>query len=350
MHIHSRLLLLLTIPALLTCGQPSTGPEENTSASNGDIPVEVQAKLDQYIIQDEDALATLAPEQFNPTDHLDDYDVYAVTYLWGSFHHVGGSSLVWDGKTSTNAEAAMRLVSAIDFETGEEIRFDPSMPWQMGWISSTLDDLDGVSFLLYVKRGVLYLAPPVLSFETGPITFSIPVEDLAHHQSFHPVDNASGVAVFARQVKRPPCPHGHLGGTWVFEQNTRTEGQFRGVWQARDGQIEGHLVGRFWTENDGSRHLTGQVSGVTTDQVILELAGTWALTPHLNSSACPDCSRVGYFVGRWKYPDGSGFGKFAGHFGEPDLTTPLPDLPFRGVWLQHCDHYAGDNSWSDKGE
>lgn len=350
MRSYSRLLVLFILPALLSCSQQSTAPEQDLSASGPNVPAEVQAKMNQYVIQDEDALSTFATDRFIPGDSLDDYDVYAVTYLWGSFNPMGGSALVWDGKTSVNADAAMRVVSGIDLEAGEEISHDPGLPGQIGWISSTNHDLDGVSFMLLVKRGVLYLVPPELSFETGPITFSIPVEALAHHQSFHPVDHTSGVAVFARQVKRPPCPHGNLGGTWVFEQNTRTEGQFRGEWHGRDGELVGNLVGRFWTDPDGSRHMAGQVSGVFTTQVIIELAGTWCLTPQLGSNLCPECSRVGYFVGRWKYADDSGGGKFAGHFGEPDMTTPTPDLPFRGLWMLHCDEVAGDNSWSGMGQ
>ncbi len=346
MHNYSRFLFLLVF-ALFACSQPSTGPEQNAAVSTGDIPAEVQAKLDTYIVQDEDALASLASTAFDESNSWSEYDVYAVTYLWGSFFPLGGGSLVWDGGTSVNAEAVMRVAAAIDFEAGEEILRDSTQPDQIQWISSTSHDLDGVSFLLLVKRGVLYFAPPELTFRTPPITFSILVDDLAHHASFHPVDHASGVAVFARQIKNAPCPHGYLAGHWTFEENTRTQGHFMGRWLARDHNAEGLLSGRFWTEPDGLRLFKGQVSGVVTDQVILEMEGTWQLTPHLTPVNCLSCRDVGYFVGRWKYLDGSGGGKLSGQFGYPDPTAATPELPFRGVWVERCDHYAGDNSWND---
>jgi len=345
-----RLLTAAFLLALVSCGRQSTAPEQSASFPAGEIPGEVQARLDQYVIQDEDALASLAPGNFDPNDHLNDYDVYAVTYLWGAFMPVGSTPLVWDGKTWSNAVGAIRVVSDIDFEEGEEILFDSTLPGQFGWISSTARDLDGVSFLLFVKRGVVYIAPPMLTFETQPITFSIPVEELANHTSYHPVDQASGVAVFSRQIRNSPCPGGHLGGTWVFDLNTRAQGHFSGVWLSSNHEVAGVLSGRFWTDEQGHRLLSGQVSGTVTDQVIMELEGIWCLTPHLGISACPTCAGIGYFVGRWKYTDGSGVGKFAGHFGEPDLTAPTPELPFRGMWVQHCDEYAGDHTWSGVGK
>lgn len=340
------LLVVLLVSVLFACSKQSTSPQEQAALSTGEIPSEVQARLDQYAILDEDALASLAPGHSDLTNNFDDFDVYAVTYLWGAFFPHGGSPLVWDGRTGTNAEAAMRVVTDIDFEDGEEILADSTRPFTFGWISSTLNDLDGVSFLLFVKRGVEYIVPPELAFETPPISFAIPIDDLGHHVSFHPVDHASGVAVFSRQIRNTPCPHGFLGGKWVFEGNSRTEGMFGGDWLSADHQLEGRLSGRFFTDPDGHRLLRGQVSGVVTDEVIIELEGIWCLTPHLSNVLCPTCDRIGYFVGRWKYADGSGGGKFAGHFGEPDMTTDLPDLPFRGVWMQHCDDHAGDQSWS----
>lgn len=344
------LLVTLGIPALFACSKPSTAPEQQSAVTPGEIPAEVQARLDQYVVQDEDALASLAPGQPDLSSSSGDYDVYAVTYLWGSFFPHTATPLVWDGHTSVNADAAMRVVATIDFEAGEEVAFDSTQPNMFSWVSSTGHDLDGVSFLMFVKRGVVYIVPPSLAFRSAPISFEILVDDLAHHTSYHPVDHTSGVAVFARQIKRTPCPHGYLGGKWVFDENTRTQGHFGGSWLSVDHQVEGILSGRFWTDPDGHRLFQGQVSGVVTDQVILELEGVWCLTPHLSNVLCATCGNVGYFVGRWKYLDGSGGGKLAGHFGEPNLTADTPELPFRGVWVEHCDHVAGDNNWRPVGD
>lgn len=342
--------VVFLVIALFACSRQSTAPEPQATLPTGEVPAQVQARLDQYVVQDEDALATFAPGHPDLSDQFNEYDVYAVTYLWGSFFPHGGGPTVWNGRASANAEAAIRVVANIDFEEGEEILFDSTSPSTFGWTSSTQDDLDGVSFLLFVKRGVVYVVAPVLAFETQPISFGIPIEQLAHHVSYHPVDHTSGVAVFARQIKNAPCPHGYLGGSWIFDEGTRTEGHFDGSWLSRDHQVEGVLAGRFWTDADGHRHFQGQVSGVVTDQVILELEGIWCLTPHLGNALCPTCNRIGYFVGRWKYLDGSGGGKLAGNFGEPNLTSDTPEVPFRGMWSQRCDQHAGEESWSPKGD
>jgi hypothetical protein len=258
--------------------------------------------------------------------------------------------MTWDGHAAANAEAAIRVATTIDFEDGDEVVTDTTQPAIIGWRSSTQDDLDGVSFLLFVKRGVVYVVPPVLSFVTPPISFDIPIESLAHHVSYHPVDHTSGVVVLARQIENVPCPHGHLAGKWIFDANDRTKGEFHGEWLSADHNVEGLLSGTFWTEADGRRLMHGQVSGVLTDQVILELDGVWCLTPHLGNVACVACADVGYFVGRWKYTNGSGGGKWAGTFGEPDLTNASPELPFRGVWIQHCDRVTGDADWVSGGK
>jgi hypothetical protein len=334
---------------LFACSKQSTQPAEQASLSPGDIPAEVQAKLDSYIVQDEDALASLAPGHPDLSDHFNDYDVYAVTYLWGSFFPMGGSPIVWDGRSSANAEAAIRVVTNIDFEEGEAIHFDSTQPSVFGWTSSTLNDLDGVSFLLFVKRGVVYVVPPVLAFETHPISFTIPIEALAHHASYHPVDHSSGVAVFARQIRNAPCPHGYLAGRWVFDENTRASGHFRGDWLSRDHQVAGALSGVFSTDTEGHHLFRGQVSDPAME-VFIELEGVWNLTPHLGNALCATCNNMGYFVGRWKRTDGSGGGKLAGNFGDPNLTSDTPELPFRGMWVEHCDFHAGDNSWSFSGQ
>lgn len=342
---------LLLVAALFACSQQTTAPEPVTQSTlePGEIPAEVQAKLDEYIIADEDALITLSSTDPRLSDHNSDYDVYAVTYLWGSFFPGGTSAINWNGRTVSNAESAMRVLSTIDFEDDEDVIIDENLPAVIGWRSSTLHDLDGISFLLFVKRGVVYVAAPTLAFETTPVSFAIPIEALAHHVSFHPAGQSAGVAVFAKKIRNAPCPHGHLGGKWVFDVNDRTQGSFEGRWLSRDHNTVGLLSGRFWTTADGHRHMSGSVSGVETDEVILELEGIWKLTPHLSTAVCLSCDNIGYFVGRWKYVDGSGGGKYAGHFGEPNLSSDTPELPFRGMWKQHCDHHAGDTDWNSDG-
>jgi len=342
------IIALLLVAALFGCSQQTTAPEPvaQITLEPGEIPAEVQAKLDQYIIADEDALISLSSTDPSLSDPYSDFDVYAVTYLWGSFFPGSTSATDWNGRTISNAESAMRVLTTIDFEDGEDVIVDENMPAVIGWRSSTLHDLDGVSFLLFVKRGVVYIAPPTLAFETTPVSFAIPIEALAHHVSFHPAGNGTGVALFARKVRNAPCPHGHLGGSWVFDVNDRTQGTFDGKWFSPDHNAVGYLNGAFQTTPDGDRRFRGEVSGIETDEVFIHVEGIWNHAPHLSSVGCVSCADVGYFVGRWKYVDGTGGGKLAGHFGGPNLSSDTPELPFRGVWKQHCDRISGDSDWA----
>jgi hypothetical protein len=320
------IIALLLVAGILGCNQQTTAPEPvaGVSLEPGEIPAEVQAKLDEYIVADEDVLISLSSTDPTISDHYTDYDVYAVTYL-------------------------MRVLTTIDFEDDEDIIVDENLPAVIGWRSSTQHDLDGISFLLLVKRGVVYITPPMLAFETTPVSFAIPIEGLTRHISFHPARAGAGVAVFARKIRNTPCPHGYLGGSWIFDVDDRTDGTFEGRWFSRDHNAVGYLNGMFWTTPDGERRFSGDVSGIETDEVFMHMEGIWNLAPHLNDHDCALCAEVGYFVGRWAYVDGSGGGKVAGHFGEPNLSSDTPELPLRGIWRQHCDHLSGDTDWAGDG-
>lgn len=345
---------LLLVITMLACSQQSTAPDPvtDTSGSSTEIPRAVQEQIDRYVVQDEDLLASM-DSHTDPNSNLNghDYDVYAVTFLWGTFFPNGSSTgLSWDGRTGTNAEAHMRLVTAISFEDGEDHIVEVDNPGIIAWRSFAHDDIDGISFLLYVKRGIDYFVAPHLVFESEQIDFRIPVHNLARHRSFHPVDHNNGVAVFARKIRHLPCSHGHVVGQWTFDSNDRSHGRLEGRWLDVNGNTRGHLTGSFGTTDDGQMLMRGEVSGVNTDEVILHLEGRWHFLPHLTTSTCLSCPHGGEFIARWRFSNGSGGGKVAARFGENTMTSDAASVPFRGIWKQHCDHVVTDSDWSTGSE
>ena len=345
------LLAILLIGSFAACSQQSTAPDPvtDTSGATTELPAEVSRAVDEYVVQNEDVLLSLNTwTDPNLTDTLwDGYDVYAVTFLWGSFFPLGPNTnpIDWTGQTSINANAFMRLITAISFESGEDEILPSTTPASIAWASFTRNDLDGVTFFLFHDRNTVYVTPPVLTFDTDPITFDVPLADLDHYAAFYPVDGHSGVVAIAKRIRRYSCPHGYLGGEWEFDANDHTRGTFAGRWFARSHQAVGLIAGRFWTDGNGARMMAGEVSGIDTDEVILELEGRWYLSPHLSNAVCLACPDIGHFQGRWRYVDGSGEGRYAGVFGDPTLATDMAQLPFRGVWRQHCDN-VGD-LWTD---
>ena len=339
---------LLLVITMLACSQQSTAPDPvaDSPDASTQLPQAVQQKVDQYVILDEDILVSMNESTHPGSDLHHDYDVYAVTFLWGTFFpHGTVTGLSWNGHTGTNAEAHLRLVTAISFERGEDAILDDDLPGVIAWRSFAHNDLDGISFLLYVKRGVDYFVAPHLLFDAEPISFRIPILNLAHHQSFHPVDASNGVAVYARKVRHLPCSHGHVGGEWVFDTADRSQGSFKGRWFDLHGNTRGLLTGLFWTTDDGHMLLSGEVSGVDTDEVIIQLEGFWRFRPHLMNAHCLACPTGGEFIARWKFVNGSGGGKVAALFGDPSITNDMVQLPFRGAWKQNCDHVVTDSDW-----
>jgi hypothetical protein len=329
------------------CSRQPTAPAPSGSfgPDTPPVPAEVQRLLDLHAVDPD----LLLPDVESPGSHVPtltdtSYDVYAVTFLWGTFFPptatVAPPPSDWSGKLSINAEAFIRLHTVIDFEPGQDSVFEEDHPTVAVWRSITENDFDGLSFLIFVKRGIEYFAAPTLLYETAPIRLEFLLERLTQLDLFFPVGPWSGVAVHARELRPNHCPHGLLGGRWIKENNTGSEGHFEGIWADALGRPIGPVAGRFWTTEDGERLLEGVVSGGTTTQVIIYLEGIWAYDDY---RMCPLCGGGhGKFIGRFKMADGDGGGKFGGEFG--DWSLPPDDLimPFAGRWRFDCPNDATD--------
>ena len=208
------------------------------------------------------------------------------------------------------------------------------------WRSISVNDFDGLTFLIFVKRGIEYFAAPRLFYDTEPMKLELLLERLEHLDAFFPAGPWSGVAVHARKLKPNHCPHGILGGRWIKDDNTGSEGRFEGIWADAHGSPIGPVAGRFWTTEGGERWLEGVVSGGTTTQVIIYLEGTWFYD---DPRMCMMCGGGhGRFIGRFMRADGDGGGKFGGEFGDWSIWPDDVDMPFAGRWRRDCANDATD--------
>ena len=345
-----KLLLSMVIPLALVAfscqNQPTTPDSPDTGDTSTEIPVTVRALL-EFHAPDDDLLITLdRSDSATPNPSDTGYDVYAVTLIWGTFLAPGSTtdSIDWSGVAYVNGEFHIRPIVTIDFEEGQDgLLPDPPA---LGWHSVTNGDFDGVSFLLFMRRGIDYFVAPWLTIDTGPVTLEIPVYELDRYFAFHPVDMQSGMAVAARRIRYPPCDYGLIAGEWIKADSSESEGQFEGLWLDKYDEPVGVVAGTFWTDVNGRGHLEGVVSGGLTTQVIIELLGTWLYD---DDRICPSpwCGTShGQFHGRWRSIVDDSHGRFVGEFGDLTIVFDTRQLPMSGVWTQNCDHLAGDYVWA----
>jgi hypothetical protein len=339
--------LILTLGG---CSDETTSPvsPDDTKPVAQVVPEEVQQLLDTYGLPDDalsPELGLVDPEGFPPDLSDTSWDIYAVTYLWGRLHNYctdDAAATVWDGTLSANGEIVVYPAASICFENGQDSIVPYTTPYMAEWGSRTdLYDFDGISFLVFYKRGIFYFVLPTLKFETQPFTLELDFGELEHYLAFFEVGGCNAVAVYARRLKPYVCTRGLLSGEWIKDEPFGGSGHFEGLWQDHDGNPIGYYSGRFWINNDsytGTGEFEGSVSGYVTDEVIATLRGTWWYD---DWRMCPMCGEGhGRFEGRIFYlnsPDvaNTAHGYMKGEFGWREDYTSVK-YPMNGVWYLKC--------------
>lgn len=334
-----KLLILLGI----ACMVGLSGCSENPTTSNGtggveplasSVPADIQNLLELY--DDPGAVTAEADSPF-PENSSGEYDVYAVTFLWGQLGNVPPAEAAptdWSGSLSSNAVASVNVRFLIDFELGQDSLLPVSTPATVEWVSATGFDIDGISFRVSVERGIMYFAPPELIFDTAPITLRLPFRQLEHFIAYYPLADGQGVAVLARRLWSNSCPSGALRGKWSWHDNTNSNGVIDGLWLDDDGNPIGVYSGEFWTNNDGTHAFRGWISGLTTLQIVAEFKGRWWFD---DPRMCPMCGDDhGVFCGKVRWLEDNSTGFMSGHFGDWTDAVDAAVLPMIGVWKKIC--------------
>ncbi len=346
-------LFAVLLLGLLGCEQQSTAPNQSVPDQllSSDIPPEVDNLLKQYddlgVISDRSLAGT---ESVFPDPNDPDWDVYAMVFLWG---HLTDPTVVadiapvdWSGTITANAEVMINPFLTIDFEPGEDSLYITNAVHFVHWTSFAGHDIDGLAMLVYLKRGNVYITPPVLTYETAPITVDLPFHQLDHFAAYYPVTNTGqGLAVLSRRIWHGDCPSGLMQGRWIPDVNTADQGTFEGLWLDNNNEPSGRYNGHYWTTSDGERRFSGWVSGYVTDQIIAEFEGYWWFD---DLSLCPTCGDGhGWYYGRVRFADDDRGGVMKGEFGDRVNAYDAAALPMRGVWKTIC--YDADVSTNSIG-
>ncbi len=330
------------VVGLAGCSQDVTSPL--VSKSDGiirqEVPVEVQRLLDQHAVTELDPseLPSRAPSDWTSSSLTPaGYDVYAVTIIWGDFFSTEPQPSVttnWSGRLTLNGDGTVNVTQTIDFEPNEDSVLSHDAPHFAAWISFTQGDFDGLSFLVFVRHHTPSVVSPTLTFDTPPFSASWDFRTLSDFSAFYVVDNIHAVAVHSRRVWPNMCPGGFIRGEWIKNEIFADDGYIQGLWLDHRGKPLGVLSGEFWADPDGTRKLSGTISGVLTPMVIAEVHGTWWYD---DPRMCPMCGAGhGQFRGRYRFLDHGPTGSFRGEFGDYSLPLDERTLPMHGLWSQDC--------------
>ncbi len=333
---------VLFILLLAGCSDKSSAPDpsENSVIENQEFPENAQKLLDQYLPEDLESENGEQPAYLDslPIELIDNCDIYSVTFLWGDVFNTAAPAndpTDWSGTLWVNGVAVVHVLFEIDFEPGEDSVLIHNNPSFGAWISYTENDLDGLSFLVFLKRDIIYITPPVLTFETDPITLSFGFPELVDLTAFYPVDESNGLIVYSRLIWENACPGGLIEGVWIKDGWLSDSGSFSGYWKDYFGEPIGYMNGIFWGTNDGlSGKFSGSVSGLVTDEVIAEFEGHWYYD---DMRMCPVCGEGhGVFHGQFRYLEDGRMGYMAGEFGDYSLPPDDIEMPMTGIWRFHC--------------
>ena len=325
---------------VLACGQKEDPPTASNSQppSTEQIYQEAEKLLTTFALpQDgsgqkgEPVKNVISPPSLTDTS----YEIYSVTFIWGFPFNISQQlpPVDWSGTLGVNGEAVVTVTHTIDFEPGQDSILPHDAVHYAAWNSTTDGDFDGLNFLVFLKKGILYFAEPVLTFDTEPFDLVLHFGQLDNFTALYLVDNFNVVAVRACRIWPYPCPRGLMVGEWVKDAAHGQTGHFSGLWLSGNGDTAGVFSGIFWHNDEEIGRFQGSVSGYYTDQVIADFEGTWYYD---DPTMCPLCGTGrGFFTGTYQYTNQNGGGKLGGAFGQFGSTELV--LPLKGFWRDDCD-------------
>ncbi|MBI5267810.1 MAG: hypothetical protein HY851_11325 [candidate division Zixibacteria bacterium] len=339
-------LLMTTALLLLIIG---CSGEKTTAPAVADSSPDLVTK-DLQVVLDQNRPEEFTNPQASPDFHMGvvwfetRFDVFVATFIWGHFAKATDSTATptdWSGKLNFGAVGGLKVRSAICFEKGQDSLLPSPDSSTIAWASTTFRDFDGFNVVILAKRGIVYLVEPRLAFSTAPFSLEIPLSGLVRYNALYKVDDHNGVAIFARQVPRPQCPHGGILGVW-HRDSTAQNGPFEGYWLPAGMMPMPPLpvnmpkvYGKFFTTEENKQLFVGKYTD-TTGAEVGELFGTWVYD---DPTMCMMCG-AGHalFKGRFTINGQGEVGDVMGEIGIPPggFTTPKMNMPIRGAWRMDC--------------
>lgn len=255
---------------------------------------------------------------------------YALRIVWGNLDHPdtaispGEDCPITDWSGSVEVDGGVIVVKRlIRFDRGDYVVRPRKGPSKVEWVSHTMDHIDGMVFKIIDTPG------PRPDSATNTVRISTPfyagdisLDDLRDYRELVTYDECNKISIVATEIDPHACPRGFLEGIWVAE--TDTSGYFGGIWIGNDGEMVGHVRGRYGIRG-GERVLFGKWITRSGDFGGL-LRGVWM---PLEREGGPD----GYFEGRWVDETFTVRGFFKGHY---CIREQVGDGFFHGRWVKEC--------------
>ena len=283
--------------------------------------------------------------QLRTAEDRTDATVLYLRVIWGNLDRgpdAPDSSITatdWSGYAEVS-DGALIPLRTIAFERHDHIvpRWlspDPNLQ-RVDWVSHTGPGRDGILFKIFVpapgdsnliSNGDGLTADDTFTFNTGPLTISFPLNEVAGLDSVVTVDAHNGVSFlgFDRDDLADLCLRGSMEGAWIRVQNDdHLGGYFRAAWIGPLGNLIGHVRGRWGVEED-QKVFVGKI--IRKDGTFLaHIHGTWAPDP--------DRPGTGNFEGRFGV-NGEALGGTRGRW---IVSQRIDQGGFlRGVWKRFCD-------------
>lgn len=252
---------------------------------------------------------------------------YRIMALWGKIRPVDDAQperLVWNPSLYVDSHDVIRVQRTLYFEDSDAII--PVDCLNCIVIESTTGrHVDGVVVDLYFDDSA---TPAFFEFNSPLVSVRYAADELADLNEVIYVDRAgNGLMLVALPLTEQPARRGILSGHWATVDSTDecsseddcwwVQGYFGGRWMSEDGELMGHLAGRFghgiffgkYIDTDGQfqGHLLGEYSDG-------HFRGEW-----YNESG----NQVGVLHGRYTSEEGGGTGRFEGVWARLDITDPI---------------------------
>jgi hypothetical protein len=267
--------------------------------------------------------------------------VYAFRVIWGSLEY--DSTIIdltdWTGSLVLSS-GAMLVRKLIRFEPGQDYILPRTSKDSINWVSFTTVHNDGIFVYLYVPPSVT-ADIKTLTFETGPLTQSFTISELAKLDTIINLDDSVNAVAF-RAFKVTPhghaCPRGFLEGRWG--RDSTGQGIFMGRWLSQHGLLAGHLRGEWGVVDVNGVELNvfyGKYIDIGGNFQGL-LKGIYVPFPGYITNTC--CPPLGRFYGFIYNANENVIGVLKGNYRMPPDDSARKMGYFGGRWKTYCDNWS----------
>ena len=257
--------------------------------------------------------------------------IYTMRIVWGNLERDSGVTELtdWSG-TLTLSRGAIVVKRTIRFEPGQDYllpRYNDSgvyVPEQLGWVSQTSWNIDGLRINVYIPPSEIDPDEAVtLTYESPQLTMSFTTDDLGELDTL--VDIGYGNAISFQSMRFDPteATRGALAGRWGRDDDGN--GIFYGTWIGAHGRLMGTLEGTWGFDENNKPVFAGKYIDVDGKFQGL-FKGVWRIRG-LGANA------AGHFTGRIYNADREPIGVMKGHFKKGETRT---GGYFAGRWCVGC--------------